>query len=189
MNGPFTRETITTIQTTGKHVYRTPSIRTGLAARQIDLEDFQQEVFRHILAREHNHPGFVAALCATPGLLYDFAKKRALDILRARRTADAAFHEAGPDEYADGTLSHGSLITPHLPGPEEALLRREETGSVRNLLETLPAHERATLALAVFERLKPEAIARLTGCTIREVYARKSSALRRLGKMVSRRMA
>ena len=141
-----------------------------------EAEDVLQEVFLQVWQQARS---FDAARGRAFTWLVTLARSRAIDRLRAldsreraaRRSAEDAPPKAEGEEAAD-----------------DAALREERAGVVREALATLPEEQRQVLLLAYLEGMSQSEIAAAKGQPLGTVKTRTRAGLRRLSELLRARL-
>lgn len=154
-------------------VFRLGTFHRGLAAAGFEPEDFSQEVFKHLFAREAKETGFLGKVFADEGILVNFIRQRAVDIVRIR-------NRRLPEREYEEHMPAWAEPEPGRYDPEPAVLRAIEGTAVRNALKRLTTRDRTVIGLRFWYEVSPHCIAVLIGRPVREVYQALAAAKNRL---------
>ena len=132
-------------------------------------EDLVQEVFFRIL----RYRGTYNASQSFTGWMYQIARNAGVDQSRKRRDV------VDIDEFADRRAEFASKQ----PGPEEAVVRKQDLGLLRLALEKLSPDKREVLVLSRFQGLRHDEIAAVLGCEVGTVKVRVYRAMRALEQL------
>jgi RNA polymerase sigma-70 factor (ECF subfamily) len=129
-------------------------------------EDLVQEVFFRML----RYRGTYKTEQPFTAWMYQIARNAGVDQARKRRDV------VDIDEFAD----HRPEFASKQPGPEEAVVRKQDLGLLRRALEMLPAEKREVLVLSRLQGMKYEDIATVLSCEVGTVKVRVYRAIRAL---------
>jgi RNA polymerase sigma factor (sigma-70 family) len=144
-----------------------------VAARMVDAaaaEEIVQDVFMMLWQK---HGAFDPARGSFKSWICQFARHRALNVLRGRRH-DPSVADEGIEDITDDSLQ-----------PDEALWTEHRKATLRAALDALPSAQRRALSLAYFDELTQEQVARELRVPLGTTKTRIRLAMRRLGPLVA----
>lgn len=133
-------------------------------------EEIVQDVFMMLWK---NHSAFDPSRGSLKSWIGQFARLRALNVLRGRRREPSA-NDDGVENVGDDALQ-----------PDEALWTAHRTAALRAAVDALPDAQRRALSLAYFDELTQEQVAAQLDVPLGTTKTRIRLALRRLGPLVA----
>ena len=141
-----------------------------------EAEDVLQEVFLQVWQQAHS---FDAARGRAITWLVTLARSRAIDRLRALDSRERAARRSAEDAPPQANGEEGA---------DDAALRSECAGVVRDALAELPEEQRQVLLLAYLEGMSQSEIAAAKGQPLGTVKTRTRAGLRRLSELLRARL-
>ena len=141
-----------------------------------EAEDVLQEVFLQVWQQAHS---FDAARGRAITWLVTLARSRAIDRLRALDSRERAARRSAEDAPPQANGEEGA---------DDAALRSERAGVVRDALAELPEEQRQVLLLAYLEGMSQSEIAAAKGQPLGTVKTRTRAGLRRLSELLRARL-
>ncbi len=137
-----------------------------------EAEDAAQETFLRAYAQLGSYdPGR-----SFKTWLFSIANHHCIDRLRKRRLIWLSID--------DDNLPPHPALQEHEPGPEEALVRRQQSEALHGLLARLPPEDRSVVVMRYWYDLSYEEIAEATRTTVSSVKSRLHRARGSLGQML-----
>ena len=149
-----------------------------MSGNREQAEDLFQETFKRVHEKAHTFHG-----TGFKSWLFTIATRVAIDSLRRRRRLQVVSLNQKLDcADGDGRESGAVVVVDNSCEPSQEAIRAEQTQQVRQVVESLPARQRATLFLAYYQQLSYPEVAEVLGCSIGTVKTQMYRALRTLAQ-------